>query len=186
MSASRPTPPRFQLTRPMRGATQRAGRALRAPIFQLTRPMRGATGLCESCFCPLQFQLTRPMRGATYAHCHYAGDGENFNSHAPCGARPRCLQPPQLTGDFNSHAPCGARLHSGWQTARTRRFQLTRPMRGATFQTAVAVADTSISTHTPHAGRDSNYFQRSPSASISTHTPHAGRDRGLSASLNNE
>ena len=55
----------------------------------------------------------------------------NFNSHAPCGARPVCPYPLRSTSHFNSHAPCGAR-------------QQGERIKGSTR----------ISTHTPLAGRD--------------------------------
>ncbi len=103
-----------------------------ALTFQLTRPMRGATGRPRHQAAPAGFQLTRPMRGATTlpaqnpphfsisTHTPHAGrDGDtgpqgvagpNFNSHAPCGARPINARFFACNGYFNSHAPCGARL----------------------------------------------------------------------------
>ena len=153
-------PGQFQLTRPMRGATAaRGGGGLFRPRFQLTRPMRGATWGANpnraaaaeiSTHTPHAgrntmkmktmidlklFQLTRPMRGATGGR----GRGSmqipiHFNSHAPCGAQPPL---PWRVGlrpiHFNSHAPCGAQ-----------RAAQTRGCSGAQ----------SISTHTPHAGRN--------------------------------
>ena len=63
-----------------------------------------------------------------------------------------------LTGmvlsNFNSHAPCGARLSVAAYPPTNRAFQLTRPMRGATGLDFWATTRMSISTHTPHAGRD--------------------------------
>ena len=50
-------------------------------------------------------------------------------------------------------------------------------MRGATKNPDRRTADAIISTHTPHAGRDSAVDGGVPlMANISTHTPHAGRD----------
>ena len=60
----------------------------------------------------------------------------------------------QLTHNFNSHAPCGARPTSSGSIPPACAFQLTRPMRGATRYSAAAHLAASISTHTPHAGRD--------------------------------
>ena len=85
-----------------------------------------------------------------------------------------------------------------WRSCRI--FQSTRPMRGATKAFNQANAETNISIHTPHAGRDISkmlfrvkigYFNphapcgarrlilpRFPAIlSISIHTPHAGRDQ---------
>ena len=39
--------------------------------------------------------------------------------------------------------------------------------------------DDAISTHTPHAGRDNNIRNNMVALEISTHTPHAGRDNNL-------
>ena len=78
----------FQLTRPMRGVTQRCGYWHYCNKFQLTRPMRGVTTDAFAVFSTAaisthtphagrdglvdrqarrlhQFQLTRPMRGVT-------------------------------------------------------------------------------------------------------------------------
>ena len=49
-------------------------------------------------------------------------------------------------------------------------------MRGATGVTPQTIRDRIISTHTPHAGRDSGAYSYRMSQQISTHTPHAGRD----------
>ena len=55
-------------------------------------------------------------------------------------------------------------------------FQSTRPMRGATPQTAYAINDDGISIHAPHAGRDPSKGVTSYDPAISIHAPHAGRD----------
>ena len=124
----------------------------------------------------------------------------DFNSHAPCGAR---LQPKKQNMQnvyFNSHAPCGARQYTCAVMCWPVKFQLTRPMRGATAPDERARPAAMISTHTPHAGRDAdparwygwkaNFNSHAPCGArpegliysefadnISTHTPHAGRDR---------
>ena len=49
-------------------------------------------------------------------------------------------------------------------------------MRGATDAGNSLTATEIISTHTPHAGRDTITFNNKPNYTISTHTPHAGRD----------
>ena len=56
-------------------------------------------------------------------------------------------------------------------------FQLTRLMRGVTFDPLRNFDKTEISTHTPHARRDGLWFVfSSENHVISTHTPHARRD----------
>ncbi len=101
--------------------------------------------------------------------------------------------------NFNSHAPCGARPLWKMRTSANPRFQLTRPLRGATQELCFGLAVVHISTHTPLAGRDRPSGQPLPMpflfqltrplrgatdfcidlirrSFISTHTPLAGRD----------
>ena len=57
-----------------------------------------------------------------------------ISTHTPLAGRDPSLD--YLDGwlyDFNSHAPCGARLSSIMVSPMTFLFQLTRPLRGATF-----------------------------------------------------
>ena len=56
-------------------------------------------------------------------------------------------------------------------------FQLTRLMRGVTTEILMLLMYQDISTHTPHARRDSTGGQVRHRQNISTHTPHARRDR---------
>ena len=61
-----------------------------------------------------------------------------------------------------------------------KKFLLTRLMRGVTPTTPKSKPSWSISTHTPHARRDSSEKMRYAKGScISTHTPHARRDLSL-------
>ena len=146
----------------------------------------------------------------------------DFNPHAPCGARLCQEAGERVRYYFNPHAPCGARRplrgviaikvlisihtpHAGRDIIPNqsafihKKFQSTRPMRGAT---RIDVADVAgarhfnphapcgarleykqgrprkpqISIHTPHAGRDVPHVGKSGNVLISIHTPHAGRD----------
>ena len=100
----------FQLTRPLRGATGKETAAQFAQKFQLTRPLRGATVPTRSAStsCNL-FQLTRPLRGATGSF------DENrcsrlISTHTPLAGRDRkAAESLDAYDNFNSHAPCGAR-----------------------------------------------------------------------------
>ena len=126
----------------------------------------------------------------------------NFNSHAPCGAQPASACPHCGCIVISTHTPHAGRncIYFFILTWIVQRFQLTRPMRGATAprpgamqppihfnshapcgaQRAAAAGDLrspqSISTHTPHAGRNPRRAVLCVPASISTHTPHAGRN----------
>ena len=117
------------------------------------------------------------MRGATAAVVWYQ-QLDRISTHTPHAGRDDTgVQLPTPDTDFYSHAPCGARRYNENIELPMNRFLLTRPMRGATNTAAVDGGVPLISTHTPHAGRDSNAFQIHHSdKQISTHTPHAGRD----------
>ena len=56
------------------------------------------------------------------------------------------------------------------------RFQLTRLMRGVTGTVTSYQVTVTISTHTPHARRDTVRPEMLAEHLISTHTPHARRD----------
>ena len=138
------------------------------------------------------------MRGATKGICQGRSQLSDFNSHAPCGARPAkqrhrhrryhfnshapCGARRDQSGgfghqtDFNSHAPCGARRGAAVMARPQMEFQLTRSLRGATVELRGVVRVGKISTHTPLAGRDTCQTYRRNADSISTHTPLAGRD----------
>mgnify|MGYP005759437075 CR=1 FL=1 len=92
------------------------------------------------------------MRGATY--CFYRSAYlYHFNSHAPCGAQPAPLTLVRLLLlYFNSHAPCGAQPDLPLQIVYLQRlkFQLTRPMRGATiFRTVYVCKSINFNSHAP-------------------------------------
>ena len=56
--------------------------------------------------------------------------------------------------DFNSRAPCGARPFEDDVQNDARAFQLTCPMRGTTYNDRGQKVVIYISTHVPHAGHD--------------------------------
>ena len=124
----------FQSTRPMRGATAMICSLDISREFQSTRPMRGATAqrviLGKTEF---EFQSTRPMRGATKVSGYADIEDYSISIHAPHAGR----DDPAVLGffpppDFNPRAPCGARRRWPPCSRRSRKFQSTRPVRGAT------------------------------------------------------
>ena len=146
------------------------------------------------------FQPTRPLRGATPAHQGQQRIGQEISTHAPLAGRDKFwIIFTSHSEDFNPRAPCGARRESlhevfisrkfqptrplrGATGAKCRRnrphgFQPTRPLRGATEMTSTVNGLISISTHAPLAGRDSALCKQSLGGFISTHAPLAGRDR---------
>ena len=144
--------------------------------FQLTRPMRGATGASEEDFAEaIDFNSHAPC-GARRVGCRICTHFTDFNSHAPCGARQSSYSLIQGITYFNSHAPCGARLDAGGPHGPPAIFQLTRPMRGATVRERICWILRRISTHTPHAGRDpAGGTQYPPAKDFNSHAPCGAR-----------
>ena len=127
-------------------------------LFQSTHPVRGATGRLVCCsyhslrfnprapcgarqsqtteyVTPCTFQSTRPMRGATAKKTCQAFLA-NVSIHAPHAGRDGgCSLNGFCSSSFNPRAPCGARPTRPIFLISLRRFQSTRPMRGATAAT---------------------------------------------------
>ena len=169
---------RFQPTRPLRGATAALGLVLEAALrFQPTRPLRGATQTVAAADYVVGISTHAPLAGRDQDIETGEVIQEDFNPRAPCGARRRRARPrPRPLRDFNPRAPCGARQSLPLSTCRMwdfnprapcgarpcsaycrwmlKRFQPTRPLRGATDDQQVALVRVEISTHAPLAGRD--------------------------------
>ena len=77
--------------------------------FQLTRPLRGATCYIFGGFMVERHFNSHAPCGARPGKRKPSGTVEYFNSHAPCGARHPRFAVWENVFDFNSHAPCGAR-----------------------------------------------------------------------------
>ena len=125
-----------------------------------------------------QFQSTRPIRGATQSFPHSFLLSRDFNPRAPYGARRKTVHHGRHCREISIHAPHtgrdsgpggkrnppqGISIHAphtgrdgGTRTlpAWSRRFQSTRPIRGATSNFADAISYPMISIHAPHTGRD--------------------------------
>ena len=56
--------------------------------------------------------------------------------------------------NFNSRAPCGARPNEIYAVSLMLKFQLTCPVRGTTYNVAAVGEYVKISTHVPRAGHD--------------------------------
>ena len=109
-----------------------------------------------------KFQLTRPVWGATHFRMPVIL-GVSISTHTPRVGRDRCRCRPHRGADnFNSHAPCGARpLLTKIKYCATI-FQLTRPVWGATAAVKITDAAGTISTHTPRVGRDLYVLRSKP------------------------
>ena len=126
--------------------------------------------------------------------------GTTLSGEPPPSAKSISTHVPRAGHDnFNSRAPCGARPPSISTASTAREFQLTCPVRGTTILASTNPCCTPISTHVPRAGHDChvslllgvcNGFQltcpvRGTTSShgyefivtrISTHVPRAGHD----------
>ena len=146
------------------------------------------------------FQPTRPLRGATYLS-RDAACGRYFNPRAPCGARLSVLWSPYsktisthapLAGrdwrpassgsacrsNFNPRAPCGARHDRFAMIERKKkRFQPTRPLRGATVSAEVSFWIDAFQPTRPLRGATALFLAIWAADCISTHAPLAGRDK---------
>ena len=94
-----------------RGARRsKRARERRTEPFQLTRPSRGATASCKLAGVVCAFQLTRPSRGATREPHALRRDQRRISTHTPLAGRDVCRYwRYRKTDNFNSHAPRGAR-----------------------------------------------------------------------------
>jgi len=100
------------------------------------------------------FQSTRPARGATAEHLQ-GGLHRVVSIHAPrAGRDERGERVAREVEGFNPRAPRGARPHGTRKRRNPRRFQSTRPARGATIQPFGNSRSRLVSIHAPRAGRD--------------------------------
>ena len=123
--------------------------------FQSTRPMRGATSLSNrNAWANSAISIHAPRAGRDSSRRGRVCISLNFNPRAPCGAR--LLIVPQIRSPvyFNPRAPCGARPDTWRSSTPRRKFQSTRPVRGATVSATVTADQINISIHAPRAGRD--------------------------------
>ena len=171
-------PQRFQSTRPVRGATGTLLRTDTDGNISIHAPHAGRD-LNLSSLMPAQFNFNpRAPCGARHPaprsaappapisiHAPHAGRDQHVGQHheqeaeisihAPHagrdGARSACVM---AFSHFNPRAPCGARPESQPQRWCFKKFQSTRPMRGATSDAQRKASLKWISIHAPHAGRD--------------------------------
>ena len=170
------------------------------PKFQSTRPARGATFMAASifissnCFNPRaprgarlrhlrhadlsrRFQSTRPARGATIRKNHHDRRLE-VSIHAPRAGRDGTDPPRRFPiPGFNPRAPRGARPGAVASTKHLAPFQSTRPARGATIRPGGEGMSRKVAIHAPRAGRDRIPCRNRRRSAVSIHAPRAGRDR---------
>ena len=169
---------KFQSSRPLRGATEAATlTGARAPRFQSSRPLRGATIVSPSSRRGPRISILAPLAGRDWRTGRTHPDGNHFNPRAPCGARLSIIIIFSIVNHFNPRAPCGARPPCGRWRRGSRRFQSSRPLRGATDRDAGGPRVKMISILAPLAGRDRDeYISDWALSFISILAPLAGRD----------
>ncbi len=170
--------PRFQSTRPVRGATTTGtGTGSKSGCFNPRAPCgaRRAKGhiplswpagfnprapcgarlaTLSLCGLSLMFQSTRPVRGATDEGITDLC-GAVVSIHAPRAGRDiLASQQPNAAFGFNPRAPCGARPGYECRVSGAQGFQSTRPVRGATTRGNAFRDQYHVSIHAPRAGRD--------------------------------
>jgi len=190
-----------------RGARQSPATVVfQAAEFQSTRPARGATAGTER-FQPVRFvSIHAPRAGRDNVGPVQILLVEGFNPRAPRGARRLVQQAaarrrgvsihaPRAGRDkrspfrvgrrrrFNPRAPRGARLPIRRCSAALRRFQSTRPARGATVGNLPLPLHIVVSIHAPRAGRDTRSLSTGSLDSVSIHAPRAGRDTEIADTL---
>ena len=123
----------IQSTRPVRGATRIRRDARRSLDVSIHAPRAGRDFRSR---CPRPHALVSihaPRAGRDWRGLPIYPLRCSFNPRAPCGARRRTVDRNCRLGCFNPRAPCGARLAMTCRLRGMRRFQSTRPVRGATL-----------------------------------------------------
>ena len=104
-------------------------------LFQLTRLMRGVTSNgSDTKTPPFIISTHTPHARRDWAHNRPGAPSSNFNSHASCEAWHIFHWYNDYSIDFNSHASCEAWPAKSNTFIVVDEFQLTRLMRGVTFQ----------------------------------------------------
>ena len=154
------TPKIFQPTRPLRGATNELthpsnhrGISTHAPLAGRDRHARAANRS------PIDFNPRAPC-GARQSGKIIVFTLSNFNPRAPCGARRGYRDICGHRGHISTHAPLAGRDDTrDSENHEDKKFQPTRPLRGATNRVFNPCNSSNISTHAPLAGRDSKSVQ---------------------------
>ena len=167
---------RFQSTHPLRGATREGQISVGSMLFQSTHPLRGATvyldfGMedinisihaplagCDGQSAPARWRspisIHAPLAGCDWLHSVPLRPPYYFNPRTPCGVRPGVHPAAGDDGYFNPRTPCGVRRSARPGISRSRSFQSTHPLRGATVSYDRVKDSLKISIHAPLAGCD--------------------------------
>ena len=164
---------------PLRGATVVTRTVTEgAAEFQSTRPLRGATkSFCRTPLWRTYFNPRAPRGARRYRLRMDKGDLDDFNPRAPRGARPVIFEFPVPLRYFNPRAPRGARLTFAMAMCRRKKFQSTRPARGATRCQPTYIRHLLyFNPRAPRGARRSGARDAPDRHFISIHAPREGRD----------
>ena len=164
----------------MRGATDGSpAQYFGGDHFNPRAPCGARPQICAPTSVCIGFQSTRPMRGATFWFYDAIKGWPYFNPRAPCGARQVQKVLKLILPDISIHAPHAGRdllSHSG--VAFFCRFQSTRPMRGATLHAqSDHQQERDFNPRAPCGARHRPQHLPAAESTISIHAPHAGRDK---------
>ena len=191
---------KFQPTRPLRGATEKALDVLEAivisthaplagrdhastvklfsaPRFQPTRPLRGATEDITLTIPPYTFQPTRPLRGATMI-VSVAPAGIRFQPTRPLRGATGYIKPLARCFCISTHAPLAGRDRCGRRhTDRRGDFNPRAPCGARPVRRGRTPPRQYFNPRAPCGARPVGVVGVHRSVSISTHAPLAGRDQ---------
>ena len=174
------SPPAFQSTPPVRGATLCHSELSEAIEISIHAPRAGGDLLTSRALFSLgnAISIHAPRAGGdTYPRHDFRGI-LYFNPRPPCGGRPEAEATRSLIQAFQSTPPVrGATMTippSPWLPTA---FQSTPPVRGATLLHRVSYPRCRISIHAPRAGGDGDEITPAQFQKISIHAPRAGGDR---------
>ena len=147
-------------------------------LFQSTRPSRGETTHEVTNKAKIKISIHSPLAGRDrISSIACISFGPNFNPLAPRGARQALRDKGDTGDDFNPLAPRGARRHSWMRGATPKRFQSTRPSRGETGERRDRAASHGhFNPLAPRGARPGGEATHKLTTSISIHSPLAGRD----------
>ena len=156
----------------MRGATCICIPVFFSLLFLLTHPLRGATNEKRKEIKKEKFLLTHPLRGATIDLWDVLKK-EHISTHTPlAGCNGNAAHDNNMKMHFYSHTPCGVQPLWHQTACQCRRFLLTHPLRGATYNPELRRKIKNISTHTPLAGCNiTSVEQITESSDFYSHTP---------------
>ena len=122
----------FQPTRPLRGATEQGSNSGGSSLFQPTRPLRGATGQTSRIVSLHSISTHAPLAGRDPSDQTKTKTGK-ISTHAPLAGRDNDSQMKFTLHLISTHAPLAGRDQEAEKNhQKAKKFQPTRPLRGAT------------------------------------------------------